>query len=239
MSLESLPKKIQYLIIDSNYITQGTKNNFSINFGYDSNTFVQEMKDVVGIQIIDFYITQVGTNDNGSTDAAKFIDIYCPEIPIPAQLLSEQSGHIFARIPLERNFGGSNSIIVYDKQGRIHNRNKNLFNPISIKNLSFQIYEYQGDGDYLLLKDTTDFYMILEITTIDHKEKQKNDRLEETLDKLNNILERLVPSETVTQDSQNKNDEIIPKYYIWVIVGVMCLCVLFLLFHGNGSSNST
>ena len=235
MSLDSLPKKIQYLIIDSNYITQGTKNNFSINFGYDSNTFVQEMKDVIGIHIVDFYVTQVGTNDNGITDAAKFIDIYCPDIPTPAQLLSEQSGHIFARIPLERNFGGSNSIVVYDKQGRIHPRNKNLFNPISIKNLSFQLYEYQGDGDYELLKNTTDFYMILEITTIDHKEKQKNDKLEETIGKLNNILEKLVPPEPETQIIHDKKDEIIPKYYIWGIVGIMCLCVLFLLFRRRSS----
>lgn len=236
MSLESLPKKIQYIIIDSNYITQGTKNNFSINFGYDSNTFVQEMKDVVGIQLVDFYVTQVGINDAGTTNAAKFIDIYCPEIPLPAQLLSEQSGHIFARIPLERNFGGSNSVVVYDKQGRIHNRNKNLFNPISIKNLSFKLYEYQGDGDYLLLKDTTDFYMVLEITTIDHKEKQKNDKLEETLEKLNNILEKLLPPESTVETSQLKSDDIIPKYYTWIIVGVMCLCVVFLIFRGSGNS---
>lgn len=238
MSLDSLPKKIQYIIIDSNYITQGTKNDFSINFGYDSNTFVQEMKDVVGIHLVDFYVTQIGVNDNGSTNAAKYIDIYCPEIPVPAQLLSEQSGHIFARVPLERNFGGSNSVIVYDKQGRLHPRNKNLFNPISIKNLSFKLYEYQGDGDYELLKTTTDFYMILEITTIDHKEKHKNDRLEDTLDKLNNILEKLVPPETSNQESQMNNDEIIPKYYIWVIVGIMCLCVLFLLFRSNGRGDT-
>jgi hypothetical protein len=232
MSLEKLPTKIQYLVIDSNYINQGTKNNFSINFGYDSNTFVQEMKDVIGVQLVDFYVTQVGTNDNGSTNAAKYFDIYCPELPIPAQLLSERSGNIFARVPLERNFGGSNSIVVYDKQAKLYNRKKNLFNPISIKNLTFQLYEYQGDGDYNLIKDSTDFYMILEITTIDHQEKVVNTKLEDSLDRLNNILEKLIPEANPEANPVEvaEREGSIPKYYIWSIIAVMFLCLVYLIF---------
>lgn len=239
MSLESLPQKTQYIIVDSNYITNGTKNNFTINFGYDSNTFVQEMKDVISVHLVDFYVTQVGTNDNGTTDAAKFIDIYCPEVPTPGQLLSEQSGHIFARIALERNFGGSNSIVVYDKQGKMLSRKKNLFNPISIKNLSFKLYEHQGDGDYVLLKDTTDFYMILEVTTIDHVQKEKNNKLEEVLEKLNKYLENKETegqSQATGGQSQatggHGDTGVWNPFYIWGVVGLIGFCVLVLLLRG-------
>lgn len=234
MNLEDLPKKKQYIIIDSNYITSGTKNNFTVSFGFESNTFVQEMKDVIGIKLVDFYVTQVGVNDTGTQNAAKFIDIYCPEIPVAGQMLSEQSGQIFARIPLERNFGGTGDVIVFDKQSKLFNRPTNLFNPLSIKNISFTLYEYQGDGDYILLKDTTDFYMVLEITTIDHKQKSpdKNIRLEQSIEKLNTLMEAFISKQKVETVEKVEKSKKIPFYYLGGIFAVIGITVLFLLRSG-------
>mgnify|MGYP000106088442 FL=1 len=89
MSPEDIPKKIQYVILDSNFVT-GTNNAFSLDLTLQSNTHVEDMGRVLGIKLVDFYITQVGENSsNLNTDIAKFIDIVCPEIPKVAQILDD------------------------------------------------------------------------------------------------------------------------------------------------------
>ena len=182
MNLREVTKKVQYVMIDSNFVT-GTNNTFSVNFGIQSNTMVESMKDVIGIKIIDFFVTQIGSSDAGNVNAAKYIDIYCPDVPTPAQILDERRGQLMTRVALERNFGGSSGLVVHDKQWKGLNRKTNYFNPISIKKLSFQLYESQGDGDYNLLQPDASFYMILEITTIDH-EAPKPDKLARSIEKL-------------------------------------------------------
>jgi len=178
MSLDDIPKKTQYVIIDSNFVN-GTNNTFSLDLQLESNTHVEDMSRVLGIKMVDFYITQVGENtSNLNTDIAKFVDIVCPEVPKLAQILDERHGQILARVPLERHFSGSSGLVLRDKQWRSFNRQTNYFNPISIKKLNFKIYEQQDDNDYKLLQPDAKWYMILEITTVNVKEKPKDRELQ-------------------------------------------------------------
>ncbi|CAY39808.1 hypothetical protein OTV1_220 [Ostreococcus tauri virus 1] len=181
MSLDDIPKKTQYVIIDSNFVN-GTNNTFSLDLQLESNTHVEDMSRVLGIKMVDFYITQVGESDPasgvGPVDIAKFVDIVCPEVPKVAQILDERHGQVFARVPLERHFTPNSATVIRDKQWKSFQRQTNFFNPISIKKLNFKIYEQQDDGDYLLLQPDASWYMILEITTVNVKEKPKDRELQ-------------------------------------------------------------
>ena len=201
-------KRVQYITVDSEFVT-GSNNVFSVNFGtsttsvatansttssvsHSSNIFVQEMRNVIGLKLVDFYVTQVGTfevgnvvtdslgnivtSSNTSTLAVKYIDILCPDLPDTAQILDERKSKIFARIPLERDFSGSSNTIVNDKQWKSFSRQTNYFNPISITKLNFQMFELTGNnstisnyGTYQPLQPDAQFYMILEVTTIDYE----------------------------------------------------------------------
>jgi hypothetical protein len=181
MSLDDIPKKTQYVIIDSNFVN-GTNNTFSLDLQLESNTHVEDMSRVLGIKMVDFYITQVGESDPvsevGPVDIAKFVDIVCPEVPKVAQILDERHGQVFARVPLERHFTPNSATVIRDKQAKIFGRKQNYFNPISIKKLNFKIYEQQDDGDYVTLQPDASWYMILEITTVNVKEKPKDRELQ-------------------------------------------------------------
>jgi len=169
----------------------GTNNTFSLDLQLESNTHVEDMSRVLGIKMVDFYITQVGENtSNLNTDIAKFVDIVCPEVPKLAQILDERHGQILARVPLERHFSGSSGLVLRDKQWRSFNRQTNYFNPISIKKLNFKIYEQQDDNDYKLLQPDAKWYMILEITTVNVKEKPK-DRDLQILLALQKLLDKI------------------------------------------------
>ena len=191
-SLGDLPKKTQYVIVDSNFVT-GTNNIFSVDI-----THMEDIQKVIGIKMVDFYLTQVGENNaNLSTNVAKFVDVLCPEIPKVAQLLDDRNGLVFARVPLERHFSGSNGIVIRDKQWKAFPRQTHLFNPLHVKKLNFQIYEYQDDGDYVLLQPDASWHMILEITTVDVREKPKDknvqilqalEKLCAKIDELNTVL---------------------------------------------------
>jgi hypothetical protein len=102
------------------------------------------------------------------------VDIICPDIPQRAQMLDERHGQIFARIPLERHYNHGSHTILRDKQWRSFRRQTNYFNPISIKKLNFKIYEHQDDGGYHTLQPDSKWYMILEVTSVDIKEKPVN-----------------------------------------------------------------
>jgi hypothetical protein len=151
--------------------------------------------------MVDFYITQVGgSNANTNSDISKFVDIVCPEVPKVAQILDERHGQILARVPLERHFSGSNEFILRDKQWKRFQQQTNYFNPISIKKLNFNIFEQQDDGDYVKLQPDAKWYMILEITTVNVKEKPKDrelqilralEKLLQKIDRLNHNVERL------------------------------------------------
>ena len=178
-------KTVQYLIIDSEFV-HGTNNNFSVTFDNSSNTFIDNMRDVIGIKVVEFYVTQIGSASNGVGNEAKFLDIICPQVPTPGQMLSERNGQVLARIALERSFGGSSNLIIHDKQWKPFTRSTKYFNPITIKRLDFLIYEHQGDMDYLPLQPDSEFYMILEITTRDPESppEDTNLRVVEVVEKL-------------------------------------------------------
>jgi len=212
MSLDDIPKKVQYVILDSNFVN-GTNNTFSLDLTLKSNTHVEDMGRVLGVKMVDFYITQIGENDsNLNTNVAKYVDIVCPDIPKPAQILDERHGQVFARVPLERHFAGSNGIVLRDKQWKSFNRHQNYFNPISIKRLDFKIYEQQDDGDYSLLQPDAKWYMILEITTVNVKEKPK-DRELLILQSLQKLLKKIDTLNENVQKLPDKPPEENPKKY--------------------------
>ena len=223
MSLDDIPKRVQYVIIDSNFVN-GTNNTFSLDLQLESNTHVEDMSRVLGIKMVDLYITQVGENtSNLNTNVAKFIDVVCPEIPKVAQILDERHGQIFARVPLERHFTGSNGIVLRDKQAKIFNRHQNYFNPISIKKLNFKIYEQQDDGDYLLLQPDAKWYMVLEITTVNVKEKPKDRELQILL-ALQQLLKKIDTLNQNVQKLPDKPPEEPPKKYSFgLLVAILAL----------------
>jgi len=221
MSLDDVPKKVQYVVVDSNFVN-GTNNTFSLDLTLKSNTHVEDMSRVLGIKLVDFYITQIGDSGaSGSTNIAKFVDIVCPDIPKVAQILDERQGQILARVPLERHFSGSNNAILRDKQWRRFNQQTNYFNPISIKKLNFTINEQQDDGDYVTLQPDAKWYMILEITTVNVKEKPKDRELQilRALEKLLGKIDRL--NENVERLPDKPPDENPKKYSFGMLIAVL------------------
>lgn len=204
MSLDDLPKKIQYVMVDSRFIN-GTNNTFSVDLTLESNTHVEDMGRVIGIKMVDFYVTQVGEDDAAQAvpnNIAKFIDVVCPDIPKVAQILDERHGQVFARVPLERHYSGTSTTIMRDKQWKSFTRHTNYFNPISIKNLNFKLYEQQDDGDYLTLQPDASWFMVLEITTVNAKEKPR-DRELQILEVLEKLLKKM--------DTLNQNVQKLPE----------------------------
>ena len=221
MSLDDVPKKVQYIVLDSEFVN-GTNNTFALDLTLESNTHVEDMSRVLGIKIADFYITQIGDSGaSGSTNIAKYVDIICPEVPKVAQILDERQGQILARVPLERHFSGSNNAILRDKQWRRFNQHTNYFNPISIKKLNFTINEQQDDGDYVTLQPDAKWYMILEITTVNVKEKPKDRELQIliALEKLLGKIDRL--NDNVERLPDKPPDENPKKYSFGMLIAVL------------------
>jgi hypothetical protein len=204
MSLDDIPKKTQYVIVDSNFVN-GTNNVFSLDLQLESNTHIEDMSRVLGIKMVDFYITQIGqaSPTSSPSNIAKYVDITCPDVPKVAQILDERHGQILARIPLERHFAHSSHTVLRDKQAKLFGRKTNYFNPISIKKLNFKIHEYQDDNDYVLLHPDSKWYMILEITTVNVKEKPKN-REVQILQALQELLKKI---DTLNQNVQRLPDK--------------------------------
>lgn len=228
MSIEDQPKKIQYLTIDSQFVN-GTNNIFSVDLTMSSNVQMEGMSKVIGIKLVDFYITQIGDNDaEGTSVVAKYVDIVCKDIPKISQILDERVGQLFARIPLERSFSGSSGFMVRDKQWKSFGRVNTYFNPISIKQLNFEIYEDQGNGNYVTLQPDATFYMVLEITTLDHKDKPKDknvqilkalEKLHSKLDELNSNVKRL----------PEKEPQKYPFGYLFALIIIIMAVILYFL----------
>jgi hypothetical protein len=222
--LHELSKKIQYINVDSEFVN-GTNNVFAVEFGLKSNVFIQEMRDVISVKIVDFYITQIGGDDAGTGNTAKYVDIVCPDIPMAAQILDERKGQILARIPLERNVSSA-SYVEHDKQWKHFNRHSNYFNPITIKKLSFEMYELQGNGNYVTLQPDASFFFTLEIVTIDHlaPKPDTNLRVIEAIDKLGRKIDKFnshikkVPVQLLQEPEPKKK---IPMWYIGATIAAI------------------
>ena len=226
MDLKSIPKKIQYISLESAYVN-GTNSECSITFDYESNVIIEEMKDVIAVRLVDFYITQIGETSTGDGTVAKYIDIICPEIPTPGQILDSRNGKIFARIPIERSFAGSNGVIVHDKQwkGPYSGSNPRFFNPITLKKLTFSINELRGNGVYTALQDDAAWTMVLEIHTVD-REAPKPDKLAEAIDKLTSHIKDMPPPQIVMPVPEKSK---IPLMYVGIPIAVMAVVVMYFM----------
>jgi len=232
VSLQDLPKKVQYIIIDSKYVN-GSNNTFSIDLTLESNLHLEEMSQVCGLKPVDFYITQIGqsnpNSDSHVSSVAKYVDIICEDIPKRAQILDERHGQILARVPLERHFNHGSHTIIRDKQWKGFQRQTNLFNPISIQKLNFELYEYQEDTDYVTLQPDAEWYMVLEITTVDVKEKPINrevqilealHKLIGKIDELNINVEKLPDKNDIEKMEKEKRKKI-PLMYLFIFLMFM------------------
>lgn len=222
MSLDDIPKKIQYVMVDSRFIN-GTNNTFSVDLTLESNTHVEDMNRVIGIKMVDFYVTQVGDDDASQAvpnNIAKFIDVVCQDIPKVAQILDERHGQVFARVPLERHYSGTSTTIMRDKQWKSFARHTNYFNPLSIKKLHFKLYEQQDDGDYLTLQPDATWFMVLEITTINTKEKPK-DRELQILQVLEKLLKKMDTLNHNVQKLPDKPPEEPKKYSFNLLMAIL------------------
>jgi hypothetical protein len=228
-------KKVQYLIVDSEFVT-GTNNNFSVTFSTSSNTFIEDMRDVIGIKVVDFYVTQIGAGgDDGRSNQAKFIDIICDDVPTSAQMLSERTGQVLCRVPLERGFNGSNNFVVHDKQWKAFSRETKYFNPITIQKLHFELWEHQGDGDYVPLQPDAEFYMILEITTRDAKAppEDTNLRVVDAIEKLGKKFDKLSKS---LQNPPPPPKQKISLHYI-ILALILVLGSVYMFTRNRGSTS--
>jgi hypothetical protein len=242
LSLQDIPKKIQYIVVDSEYVN-GTNNTFSLDLTLKSNTHVEDSSRVLGIKMVDFYVTEIGeanpNSDSHVSDIAKYIDIICPEIPQVAQMLDERNSQIFARIPLERHYSHGSHSTLRDKQWKPYERKTNYFNPISIKKMNFTINEYQSNGSYVLLQPDAKWYMVLEITTVDIKEKpiNKEAQILEALyaligkiDMLNNNVTKLPNKEEAAKIVQLSEKK---KYSFNYILLALCTVVGGYIYYVN------
>ena len=231
MSLDDIPKKVQYIIVDSRFVN-GTNNTFSLDLQLESNTHVEDMSRVLGIKMVDFYITQVGFAGGSGTDIPKYVDIVCPDIPKVAQILDERNGQILARVPLERHFTANSTSVLRDKQWKRFNQKTNYFNPISIQKLNFQIFEEQDDGDYVTLNPDSKWYMILEITTVDVKEKPRERDLQQILTALNRLVDRVEPKTPLGEPSISIPEDVGDSYKWkeYISIGVIVLSGIILLY---------
>jgi hypothetical protein len=233
VSIHDIPKKVQYIVVDSGYVN-GTNNTFSLDLSLTSNTHVEDFSRVLGVKMVDFYITQVGaTTTSLNTNIAKHVDVLCPNIPQVAQMLDERHGHIFARVPLERHFTGADGIVLRDKQWKSFNRKTNYFNPMSIQKLDFEIFEEQDDGDYVKLNPATKWHMILEVTTVDHKETpiSKETQILEAIhaligkiEKLHQSVERLPTkeeAEKIIKETEKKRKKISFNYILLALAALV------------------
>jgi len=221
LSLEDLPQKVQYVIIDSDHV-DGTNNVFSVNFGMESNIHFEGLTRVIGLSVVDFYITQVGeSTSTNNTNVAKYVDIISDNVPKIAQLLDERNGQVLARVPLERHFGGNDGTVLRDKQFRSFHRKNMLFNPINIKRMDFKINEMQDDGDYVPLQPNARWHMVLEIVTINVKQKPKdpNARILEALYTLMTKLDALNANVSKLPDKDEKGKD--KKLPFGALVGLM------------------
>jgi hypothetical protein len=221
-------RNTQYLVIDSDFV-HGTNNNFVVTFGITSNTFIQEMKDVIAVKLVDIYITQIGVASGGADNAPKYVDVICPDIPLAGQMLSERTGQVFVRVPLERNTDGGQNFVVRDKEWKPYSHETRYFNPISINKLAFQLWEYQGDGDYVPLQAGCEFFMVLEITTVDHKAPPEDklvtviERLEEISDKMDKISRLMIRAQS---EKIKKKKKWPVSYLVGGAVGVVLVVYL-------------
>lgn len=238
MNLDEVPKKTQYIVLDSTTLDI-TGGEFTVDLSLESNLHMEDMSRVIGFKVVDFYAMNIGKNDSGYGNGNKYINIICDDIPKRAQLLDEREGHVLERIPTDRYFTGTTNDLVWrDKQWQPWVRKTNYFNPISIQKLHFRMMSLEGNGDYRALRDTRGFYMIVEVATIDVKEKPKDREIQilQALNSLNDKIallnENIIRIPTKEEEEEMKKKKI-PFVYLMIFALAIMGGYLFLMRQKN------
>jgi hypothetical protein len=210
--IKCAPKKTQLISLDSRNATSGTTDHCQFRFGLESNVFIESMKDVVGVRLLDFYITQTGGTAGGTQNLAKIVDIEVDEIPLRGQMLDASVGRLFARVPLERSTNAS-----IDTSGEVGEQWKGAyetparhFNPISLDRLTFRLTQV-GDTQREAIPCHAWWFVVLEVTTLDH-EAPKPDRLAMAIEELSRHIREMPPPQIVMPKPPE------PKIPLWKVL---------------------
>ena len=198
MNFENVPKKTQLISLDSNQRTSGTVDNCIFDLrSHDSKIFLENLTDVIGVRLIDYHVATLRSNVYAG---AYVIDVQIDEIPTRGQILDQEFGQLFARIPIDRTTSVSNPETLAHDQSVDPSHNKTssrYFNPISLPKLTIKQTQLGGFlRERLPLQENCGWYMILEITTLDH-EAPKPDRLERAIENLSKHIREMPPPQIV------------------------------------------
>ena len=198
MNFQDVPKKTQLISLDSNQRTSGTVSECIFDLrSPDSKIFVENLTDVIGVRLIDYHVATIRSN---VYSGAYVIDVQIDEIPTRGQILDQEFGQLFARIPIDRTNSVSFPETCAHDQSVDPSHNKTAsryFNPISLPKLTIRQTQLGGfNRERLPLQSNCGWYMILEITTIDH-EAPKPDRLEKAIEELTRHIREMPPPQIV------------------------------------------
>lgn len=224
MDLNTVPKKTQLLSLDSRVRTSGTVDNCQFVFGLESNVFMESMRDVICVRLVDY---QIATLRGNVFSGGYLIDLQIEEIPKRAQILDTELGMVFARIPIDRD-ASINQVddIARDQSARYsYDTPPRYFNPITLDRLTIKHTQLSGlSRERTPLQDDSGWMMILEITTIDH-EAPKPDKLAIAIDKLSDHISKMPPPQLVMPAEPKKK---IPLYVVVIPIILVVGLVVYL-----------
>ena len=223
MNFEQVPKKTQLISLDSNQRTSGTVDSCVFDLrSPDSKIFLENLTDVIGIRLIDYHIATIRSN---VYDGPYVVDVQIDEVPTKSQILDQEFGTVFARIPIDRTNSASHPETFTHSQSIDPSHNKTAsryFSPISIPKLTIKQTQLSGYTRVRSpLQNDCGWYMILEITTLDH-EAPKPDRLEKAIEDLTQHIREMPPPQIVQPVTEQSK-----KIPLWKLI------VPILLFLGG------
>ena len=137
--MENVPKKSQLISLDSSQRTSGTVGNCIFDLrAAESKYFIENFKDVIAIRLVDYHVATLRGN---VYTGGYVIDIQIDEIPTRAQILDQELGQVFARVPLDRVASlDPQETITRDQCWKQHHIQPqlNYFNPISLNKLTIK-----------------------------------------------------------------------------------------------------
>ncbi len=222
--MENVPKKSQLISLDSSQRTSGTVDNCIFDLrAAESKYFLENFKDVIAIRLVDYHVATLRGN---VYTGGYVIDIQIDEIPTRAQILDQELGQVFARVPLDRVAGlDPQETITRDQCWKQHHIQPqlNYFNPISLNKLTIKQSQLGGFArERLPLQENCGWFMILEIITIDHEapKPKTNDNLHEAIGELTRVLDKKqeIPVETGKK---------IPLWKVGLPLGVIIMLVMY------------
>lgn len=161
-------------------------NNFVLDFmqpSPSSNIMPREIDSVIGLKIIDFYVSNATANTLTST-GVQYIDVLCPSVPSTAQINDQRNGLIFERIFMERD-----ETTIYSKTYKPYYRKDALFNPIPLSKIQFRLYNMRPLNSYTTLDPDIAFSMTLEVVTLNPRHIE--DELTTSIKALNKSISRI------------------------------------------------